>query len=82
MDELTKLLLTRILNEKGFRAHLEHHPTEALASVGFYVAAEDLPSVICLPPDDQVRALLALEPVWEHIQGCMILQSLISWRRT
>lgn len=80
MDENTRTLLTQILNVPGFRTFLQNDPVHALEQIGIYVNPNDLPTApLSLPRDEDIQAILVLDPNWDHIQGCMSVHHAIDW---
>lgn len=81
MDPVTVALLTRILNDPSFRSWLQNDPAAALADAGVTVSLTSIPSPISLPSDDEIRAILALVPAWDLIQGCLSPLNVVGWQK-
>ena len=79
MDKAMRDFLTRILNEPGFRAHVQKDPLGAISSVGGTATAAGLPKQIRLPSDEEIRALLVLEKQWDHLKACYAWFVLCGW---
>lgn len=51
--------LQRVATDPAYRSRLETTPAEALAEYGFEIPPDEMPSAVELPPEDEIRELLA-----------------------
>lgn len=79
MDKQMRDFLTRILNEPGFRAHVQKDPGGALGTYKITENLANLPKPVRLPSDEEIRALLVLEKSWDHLKACYAWFVLCGW---
>ena len=77
MDPKMRDFLDRMLNEPGFRAKVQKDPVKTLTSMG--LKPSDVPASVSLPSDEEIRALLVLEKVWDDIKSCHAWHKLCGW---
>ena len=81
MDSKARDFLTRILNDKKYRAQVEKEPEKTLGSLGVTVKPGDIPTPARLPSDEEIRALLVLDKAMERFPngGCLSWFVICGW---
>ena len=81
MNNELRSFLTKILNDKKYRAQVEKEPEKTLTSLGVQVRPGQVPTPARLPSDDEIRALLVLDKAMERFPngGCLSWFVICGW---